>query len=714
MSLRKRDSISAVQSRISTIRHFTSLIHSRLEMPESLKQALFTTTLVLGADHAFLILLGGIDQGEDLQISLEIEQEALESVASRVKPMIATTALDEGIFVSGPQNPLLGMFNSLPHDPPFADVAVAPIVSYEKRSVVGLLAVFAESVNKLDGESHQFIGLAGDMISLVIENRKAVEAQHRSQLHILAAKRVWEKTVDLLPQLIMVVDRSGCVLRANRIIEKWLAADVKTVTGRHYHELIHPGCADSECDLRQRVLDVWPAVLEGGEANWEYQDQRLGRYFRVRIRGLQSDAPDDDLWEEDGFAALAWEDITIDKQAKQVLDQYNQRLEEQVAEATSLLTAANRSLKEQVAEHLRDKAALRESESRYATLVNTTQTGIYVVEEGRLTFCNQRFAQIFDSQEEALIGRKLSDFMTRVSENDLCEIALFDGVMYGPELAHARKSDGEDIWLSQSTAPVVYRGRQVTLGNVVDITHLLRVQNDLENSNQELEALYRRYLNVQELERQRVASDLHDGIGQTLSGIKFTLENAIGAIEKQMGRSCERLHDVLRKLQIGIDEVRRTAMNLRPATLDHLGIVATLRWFCREFQIDVPGISVEQVIEVEEGWIPEPLKVVIFRIVQETFNNVAKHAKASTITLALVVEGPSIVLSVIDNGIGIDLERLSEREVGLGLVSMRERAEHADGHMTLDSTPGRGTTVKVIWPFATDGESGDATPGGDG
>lgn len=700
MSLRKRDSISAVQSRISTIRHFTRLIHAQLEVPESLKQALFTTTLVLGVDHGFLLLPGAGEQ-PDLLITLEIGERELDAVVTDIKRAMTNAAFDEGIFVSGPHNPLLEMVKTLPGVPAFQDVAVAPIVSYEKKSIVGLLAAFAEADTNLDAESHQFVGLAGDMISLALENRKANDAHRLSQLHILSAKRVWEKTVDLLPQLIMVVDRGGCVLRANRTIEKWLSVDVKSITGQHHHDLFHPGCEDPECELRQRVLEVWPKLLEGDEADWEYRDEHLRRDFRLQIRGLQSNDPED-VWEEDGFATMAWEDITVDKRARDVLDRYNQRLEETVAEATALLTEANRSLKEQVAEHLRDKEALRESESRYATLVNTTQTGIYVAKQGCLVFCNQRFEQIFQRAKRDLIGAEVDELMYRVSASELCDIALGDGLMYGPEVVRGYKADGEEVWLSQSTAPIIDQGEQVVLGNVVDITHLLRVQNDLECSNQELEALYRRYLNVQESERKRVASDLHDGIGQTLSGIKFTLENAIGTIEKLIGRRCDRLHDVLRKLQVGIDEVRRTAMNLRPATLDHLGIVATLHWFCREFQSDVPGITVDHSVRVEEAWIPEPLKVVIFRIVQETFNNVAKHAKASAIKLELYMEAQSVVLLVSDNGIGMDLGRVSKEAGGLGLIGLRERAEHVEGRLTIDSEPDRGTTVGVVWPLCVD------------
>jgi signal transduction histidine kinase len=221
----------------------------------------------------------------------------------------------------------------------------------------------------------------------------------------------------------------------------------------------------------------------------------------------------------------------------------------------------------------------------------------------------------------------------------------------------------------------------------------------LEESRQKLKHLYQEYLEVQEKERHRIASDLHDGIGQTLSGIKISLENTLEGCAHMSGEDRERLEGILAKLQAGIEEVRRTAMNLRPATLDHFGIIATLDWFCREFALQATQLQVEKEIEVEEDQVPEEIKVSIFRVVQEGFNNVVRHAGAGTVSLSLYRTEQRLVLLVCDDGVGMDLKASGGRYEGLGLLSMRERVEYTHGQFTIDSTPGRGTRIKVEWPL---------------
>ena len=161
---------------------------------------------------------------------------------------------------------------------------------------------------------------------------------------------------------------------------------------------------------------------------------------------------------------------------------------------------------------------------------------------------------------------------------------------------------------------------------------------------------------------------------------------------------------IISKLQDAIEEVRRISMDLRPSILDDLGILATLGWFCREFQSVYRGIRVELRIEVQEADIPVPLKVVIFRIVQEALNNVAKYSGTDTVQIGLKKTSHAIELDIADNGIGFDLSEIAaKRGVGLGgtgLVSMRERAEYSGGHFTLKSNKGQGTCIRILWEDA--------------
>ena len=141
-------------------------------------------------------------------------------------------------------------------------------------------------------------------------------------------------------------------------------------------------------------------------------------------------------------------------------------------------------------------------------------------------------------------------------------------------------------------------------------------------------------------------------------------------------------------------------MDLRPSILDDLGILATISWFCREFENVHPDIRVEKEVTVEEDDVPDNLKIIIYRILQEAFNNAAKHSRASRIRVRLSKANTSIVLTVGDNGTGFDMEEVRLKEgmsKGLGLASMRERVELSGGHFTIETGAGKGTTIIASW-----------------
>ena len=143
-------------------------------------------------------------------------------------------------------------------------------------------------------------------------------------------------------------------------------------------------------------------------------------------------------------------------------------------------------------------------------------------------------------------------------------------------------------------------------------------------------------------------------------------------------------------------------MDLRPSTLDDLGVLATLAWFCREYQKIYSHIHIEKEIGLQEDDISNTLKTVVYRLTQEAMNNIAKHSQADLIRLSLKRMENEIQLVVKDNGMGFDLEKILSSEGskrGLGLSSMRERTELSGGKFMIESTPGKGTTLKASWPL---------------
>ena len=234
-----------------------------------------------------------------------------------------------------------------------------------------------------------------------------------------------------------------------------------------------------------------------------------------------------------------------------------------------------------------------------------------------------------------------------------------------------------------------------------DNTERKRAEEMLRKSASELRLLSTRILEAQENERKRVARELHDGIGQALTGIKFALENGVRRLkESEAAPHFKALDDIVPLIRATVDETRRIAMGLRPSTLDDIGITETIYWFCRQYENIYKNIRILKLIEVEEDQIPETLKTVIFRVLQESLNNVAKHSGADRVQLNLQQRGKTVTLIVEDNGDGFDSEKplpQNATERGFGLASMRERIELSGGIFTLASAPGHATRICAKW-----------------
>jgi signal transduction histidine kinase len=237
----------------------------------------------------------------------------------------------------------------------------------------------------------------------------------------------------------------------------------------------------------------------------------------------------------------------------------------------------------------------------------------------------------------------------------------------------------------------------------------LRVQERtaaLAKANEALRDLSARLLSAQEAERKRIASDLHDTIGSCLTGLKFKVESALQQIRKAPKAAPESLNSVLPMIREAVEECRRIQLDLRPSMIDDLGLLPTLSWFCRIFDLTYPGIRIEQKIDIVEGDIPDPLKIVIFRVTQEAMNNIAKHSKADLVRFSLRKLDDSLELGLQDNGRGFSLEENHSQRAavkGLGLTSMKERAELSGGSLHIESAQGKGTNIRAFWPLCEKG-----------
>jgi signal transduction histidine kinase len=209
-------------------------------------------------------------------------------------------------------------------------------------------------------------------------------------------------------------------------------------------------------------------------------------------------------------------------------------------------------------------------------------------------------------------------------------------------------------------------------------------------------------MSMQEMERKRIASDLHDSIGQLLSALSCGIGAALDSARKRNSElTSAKLEKLACQVKATIVEVQRIAMNLRPAMLDDIGLVATLAWFVREFSLTHPRLVLKADIDIDESDVLPALRTPIFRVVQEAANNVVKHSGASEMRLRLQRADSEVQLEVSDNGIGFTATNggnAAPPSAGMGLRGMRERAQCSGGRFRLLSSPGKGTKLFVAWP----------------
>lgn len=220
----------------------------------------------------------------------------------------------------------------------------------------------------------------------------------------------------------------------------------------------------------------------------------------------------------------------------------------------------------------------------------------------------------------------------------------------------------------------------------------------MERTEQALMSLRRKLVEVQEEERRNIARDLHDEIGQVLTGLKLLLEASDGAPSgAEVGRrqAIDLVDDLMRK-------VRDLSLDLRPSMLDEMGLVPTLHWMVRRYSSQT-GVDVELAHDTLDGRLGDSVETAAYRIVQEALTNVARHASTDSARVSLHQANGTLGIVVEDDGAGFDPEEVFSRSSLVGLAGVRERAQLLGGTLQVESGEGEGTRVRVTLPT---GESG--------
>ena len=238
-------------------------------------------------------------------------------------------------------------------------------------------------------------------------------------------------------------------------------------------------------------------------------------------------------------------------------------------------------------------------------------------------------------------------------------------------------------------------------GLAFDVTHrkLAEIENThlyhlLENSHNRLQALSNRLMNVQETERQNIARELHDEIGQSLTGLLFALNLGM----REAGKDNEHLLEGQRLAREVLAMVREMSLQLRPAMLDDLGLIPTLEWHFDRYTAQT-DIQVEFQQQGMDSGCGSRIETALYRIIQEALTNAARYANVDQVSVNLHCDGQRVLLEISDRGEGFDLNAVQKAKTSSGLAGMQDRVDLLGGEMIIYSEPSEGTIIKIYLPL---------------
>jgi PAS domain S-box-containing protein len=383
--------------------------------------------------------------------------------------------------------------------------------------------------------------------------------------------------------------------------------------------------------------------------------------------------------------------------ANQELRRARDELEIRVAQRTAQLAQANEVLLEEIGERRRTEEALRKSEGMLRGLFEFAPDTVVVVDRaGRIARVNAQIVAMFGYSQDELLSKPVELLLPdRFRQGHMRHRADYTAEPHtrtmgaGLEL-QGRRKDGSEFPVDIMLSPIDTKEGHLVIAVVRDITRRKQAEEAQREHGERMKILSRRLMEVQESERRSIARELHDEIGQALTGLKLTLE--MGArlppeqVSEYFGRALAVVNEIMAR-------ARKLSLDLRPGMLDDLGLLPAVLWHIEHYTAQT-GVRVDFKHTGLEGrrFTPE-IETAAYRIVQEALTNVARHAVVSEAAVRLWADNNRLALQIEDQGAGFDTESVFAARDTSGLAGMRERAMLLGGQLTVESRPGIGTRL---------------------
>ena len=334
----------------------------------------------------------------------------------------------------------------------------------------------------------------------------------------------------------------------------------------------------------------------------------------------------------------------------------------------------------------------------YRIFVERMNEGAAVLSSDRfILHCNDRFAELVGIKIQNVIGSSLEDLVWPADRARMN--ALLVSAAQGPCRGEIQLQSplGKPLPVRLSLNPLHPGATQAVCLIASDLSEVKHAEQELRTSTEQLRNLAARLLSVREEERTRIAREIHDELGQSLTAVKMDIAWLAGRLPSGNSPMHKRIEATMQLADDLIKSVRRISTELRPGILD-LGLVAAVEWQAQEFQTRTGIPCTLQLLDQEE--IAPHVSTALFRIVQETFTNVARHAGATNIKVTLEKEGDLLLLRIEDNGMGFNTADPTLSK-SLGLLGMRERIAMLGGQLEIASVLGQGTSVTARIPIGS-------------
>ncbi len=570
-----------------------------------------------------------------------------------VTPLLAAshpTARGRRVLANGPelilrQDPVKFDTDSVPFGDktrPAASIMNVPIK--HRNEIVGLLSIQSYTVNAYDETS------LNDLVALAEHCGEALN-RIRAEKSFRESEERYRDLVENSHEFICTHDLNGVILSANKAAAVALGFDLDKLVGKgNIRDILAPA----------------------------YRDQ-----FEEYIERLKS-----------GLATSGIMVVQTSSGEQRFWEYYNSLRTEGVTEPIV------RGIARDITEQRQAARALRESEERYRELFENSRDAIYVHDlKGRYVSVNRAAEELSGFSREEILGKHYSRFVAPrylkdVRKNFCRKLDVPVETAYETTVV-CKNGVAKPIEVSSR---IIHKD-----GVAVGVQGTARDITERKRAQEALQTYARRLVDVAEAERQKIARELHDEIGQVLTAVRLSLQ--------RIERDCEtvscfpRITEGIEVVDEALAKVRELSWELRPSLLDDLGLAAALRWYVARYT-ERTGINAEVLGAPVVRRIPPEVEVACFRIIQEALTNTARHSGATEASVYLERKNKHLRLTVSDNGIGFQSAALLNglAASALGLRGMHERALAVDGQVEVNSTVGRGTQVIINVPLGRAGK----------